>query len=66
MRRRRQRKPTLLGEAFAMKESTGWEDVADNMHIQEKIAADRRRLMLRLTVGVMGLVIVSIVLYRLF
>ncbi len=49
-----------------MKESTGWEDVADNMHIQEKIAADRRRLMLRLTVGVMGLVIVSIVLYRLF
>ena len=66
MRRLRQRKPTLLGEAFAMKESRAWEDVADGIRIQDKIARDRRRLMLRVGLGILALGAVIAVLVALF
>jgi hypothetical protein len=46
-----------LGEAFALKESKAWEDVADGIHIQDKIAKDRRRLMLRVGLGILALAV---------
>jgi hypothetical protein len=66
MRRSRHRKPTLLGEAFAMKDSNAWEDVADGIHIQDKIAKDRRRLMLRMGLGILALPVVIALLVVLF
>ncbi|MDP6439661.1 MAG: hypothetical protein QGH42_04085 [Kiritimatiellia bacterium] len=57
MRRPHQRNLTLLGEAFALKESKAWEDVADGIHIQDKIAKDRRRLMLRVGLGILALAV---------
>jgi len=62
--RRRKSKQTLLGEAFAMKESSGWQDVADNMHIQEKIAEGRKQLRQRLALGVLLLLIALVVLFN--
>ncbi len=61
MRRSRQSKPTLLGEAFAMKESRGWEDIADGIRIREKIIEQRRRLLLRIGLGAVALVLVIVV-----
>ncbi len=62
MRRARQSKTTLLGEAFAMKESKAWEDIADGIHIQDEIAEARRRLMLRLGLGIVAVVVLAAVL----
>ncbi|MBT3295358.1 MAG: hypothetical protein HN919_20095 [Verrucomicrobia bacterium] len=53
MRSRRRRNPSLLGEAFAMKESDGWETVADTIHIQEEIERRRRRVLLLLGLGIL-------------
>ncbi|MBL7077536.1 MAG: hypothetical protein ISS31_08695 [Kiritimatiellae bacterium] len=64
MFRRHKRKPTLLGEAFAMKESKAREDLADNMHLQDRIAEDRRRLMQRLGLGILLIVLVLVILMR--
>jgi hypothetical protein len=64
MHRHRKRKQTLLGEAFDMKDSAGWQDVADSMHIQEKIAEERRRLVQRLALGILLLLIAVVVLFN--
>ena len=52
MRSRRRRNPTLLGEAFAMKESDGWEAVVDTIHIQEEIQRRRGRALLLVGLGI--------------
>ncbi len=62
--RQRKRKQTLLGEAFAMKDSAGWQDVADSMQIQNRIAQERRRLMKRLALGTLLVLLVLAALYR--
>jgi hypothetical protein len=64
MLKQRKRKQTLLGEAFDMKDSAGWQDVADSMHIQEKIAQERRILMQRLALGVLLLLLALVILYN--
>ena len=51
MRSRRRRNSTLLGEAFAMNESNGWQAVADTIHLQEEIDRRRRRALLLVGLG---------------
>jgi hypothetical protein len=53
MRSRRRRNPTLLGEAFAMNESNGWQAVADTIHLQEEIERRRRRALLLVGLGIL-------------
>ena len=52
MRSRHRRNPTLLGEAFAMHESDGWQAVADTIHIQEEIERRRRHALLLVGLGI--------------
>ena len=66
MRNRRGRTRTLLGEAFAMRESEGWQAVSDTMHIQEEIERRRRRTLLLVGLGVMTACGLLSVLFYLF
>ncbi len=63
MLRRRPRKPTLLGEAFAMKRSPSLEEVADVMRVHDEIGARRRQLAIRLAAGVVLLALVTAVIF---
>ncbi len=47
-----------------MKESRGWKDVADSIHIQQKIREDRRRVMERLALGILLLLGLLVLLYN--
>lgn len=53
MLRNRARKPTLLGQAFALKNNPASEVLADNLHLRDTIARKRRRLMSVIGVGIL-------------